>query len=91
MVGSGGMATCWYRIPKRASSVHQVMEVGLRINELARASKGQDGSRRGWQRDAIIVDEEADLAAAVGVALSAYGYQGQKCSACSRAIVSEAA
>jgi 1-pyrroline-5-carboxylate dehydrogenase len=41
-------------------------------------------------KDAIIVDEDADLAAAVeGVALSAYGYQGQKCSACSRAIVSE--
>ena len=41
-------------------------------------------------KDAIIVDEEADLDAAVeGVALSAFGYQGQKCSACSRAIVSE--
>ncbi len=41
-------------------------------------------------KDAIIVDEEADLDAAVeGVALSAYGFQGQKCSACSRAIVSE--
>jgi len=41
-------------------------------------------------KDAIIVDEEADLEAAVdGVAASAFGYQGQKCSACSRAIVSE--
>jgi 1-pyrroline-5-carboxylate dehydrogenase len=41
-------------------------------------------------KDAIIVDEEADVDAAVeGVALSAFGYQGQKCSACSRAIVSE--
>jgi 1-pyrroline-5-carboxylate dehydrogenase len=41
-------------------------------------------------KDAIIVDDEADLPAAVeGVALSAYGYQGQKCSACSRAIVGE--
>jgi 1-pyrroline-5-carboxylate dehydrogenase len=41
-------------------------------------------------KDAIIVDEEADLDAAVqGVLVSAYGYQGQKCSACSRAIVSE--
>jgi 1-pyrroline-5-carboxylate dehydrogenase len=40
-------------------------------------------------KDAIIVDEEADLDAAVqGVLVSAYGYQGQKCSACSRAIVS---
>jgi len=41
-------------------------------------------------KDAIIVDEEADIDAAVeGVAVSAYGFQGQKCSACSRAIVSE--
>ncbi|MFH1874850.1 MAG: L-glutamate gamma-semialdehyde dehydrogenase [Pseudomonadota bacterium] len=41
-------------------------------------------------KDAIIVDDECDLDAAVeGVALSAYGFQGQKCSACSRAIVSE--
>ena len=39
-------------------------------------------------KDAIIVDSEADLDAAVeGVAVSAFGYQGQKCSACSRAIV----
>jgi 1-pyrroline-5-carboxylate dehydrogenase len=36
------------------------------------------------------VDDEADLEAAVeGVTQSAFGYQGQKCSACSRAIVTE--
>ena len=68
-------------------------EVGLRINELA--AKPQPG--QGWIRrvvaemggkDAIIVDEEADLDAAVsGVLASAFGFQGQKCSACSRAIV----
>ena len=41
-------------------------------------------------KDAIVVDDEADVDAAVeGVALSAFGYQGQKCSACSRAIVVE--
>jgi 1-pyrroline-5-carboxylate dehydrogenase len=41
-------------------------------------------------KDAIIVDSEADVDAAVeGTALSAFGYQGQKCSACSRAIVDE--
>ena len=41
-------------------------------------------------KDAILVDAETDLAAAVeGVAASAFGYQGQKCSACSRAIVHE--
>jgi 1-pyrroline-5-carboxylate dehydrogenase len=39
-------------------------------------------------KDAIIVDDEADIDAAVeGVAVSAFGFQGQKCSACSRAIV----
>jgi 1-pyrroline-5-carboxylate dehydrogenase len=41
-------------------------------------------------KDSIIVDSEADLKAAVeGVVVSAYGFQGQKCSACSRAIVDE--
>jgi 1-pyrroline-5-carboxylate dehydrogenase len=39
-------------------------------------------------KDAIIVDDTADLsAAAEGIAVSAYGFQGQKCSAASRAIV----
>jgi len=39
-------------------------------------------------KDAIIVDAEADIdAAADGVAAAAFGFQGQKCSACSRAIV----
>jgi 1-pyrroline-5-carboxylate dehydrogenase len=70
-------------------------EIGLRISELA--SKPQPGQV--WikrtvlemgGKDAIIVDEEADVDAAVeGVAVSAFGYQGQKCSACSRAIVAE--
>jgi 1-pyrroline-5-carboxylate dehydrogenase len=41
-------------------------------------------------KDAIIVDDTADLAAAAdGIATSAYGFQGQKCSAASRAIVLE--
>jgi 1-pyrroline-5-carboxylate dehydrogenase len=70
--------------------------VGLRVNEVA--SKPQPGQI--WikrvvaemgGKDAIIVDGEADLAAAVqGVVASAYGFQGQKCSACSRAIVDAA-
>jgi 1-pyrroline-5-carboxylate dehydrogenase len=39
-------------------------------------------------KDAIIVDSEADLeSAADGVVAAAFGFQGQKCSACSRAIV----
>jgi 1-pyrroline-5-carboxylate dehydrogenase len=68
-------------------------DVGLRINELAaRPRPGQIWIKRVAAemggKDAIIVDEDADLDAAVaGVLASAYGYQGQKCSACSRAIV----
>ena len=42
-------------------------------------------------KNGIIVDDDADLDEAVsGVVASAFGYQGQKCSACSRAIVLEA-
>jgi 1-pyrroline-5-carboxylate dehydrogenase len=68
-------------------------EVGLRINELAaRPHAGQLWIKRVAAemggKDAIIVDDEADLdAAAQGVLASAFGYQGQKCSACSRAVV----
>ncbi len=68
-------------------------EVGLRIHE--RAAKHQPGQI--WikrtvlemgGKDAILVDETADLdSAALGVVVSAFGFQGQKCSACSRAIV----
>jgi 1-pyrroline-5-carboxylate dehydrogenase len=70
--------------------------VGLRINELAaRPAPGQRWIKRVIAemggKDAIIVDREADVdSAAQGVAASAFGYQGQKCSACSRAIVDEA-
>jgi 1-pyrroline-5-carboxylate dehydrogenase len=68
-------------------------DVGLHINELAaKAQPGQVWIKRVVAemggKDAIIVDAECDLEAAVeGVAVSAFGYQGQKCSACSRAIV----
>jgi 1-pyrroline-5-carboxylate dehydrogenase len=71
-------------------------EVGLRINELAaRTPPGQFWIKRVIAemggKDAIIVDGEADLDLAVqGVLVSAFGYQGQKCSACSRAIVDQA-
>lgn len=41
-------------------------------------------------KDSIIVDADADLeAAANGVVASAFGFQGQKCSACSRVIVDQ--
>jgi 1-pyrroline-5-carboxylate dehydrogenase len=71
-------------------------DVGLHINELAaKPQKGQIWIKRVIAemggKDAIIVDREADLAIAVkGVLWSAFGYQGQKCSACSRAIVDAA-
>jgi RHH-type proline utilization regulon transcriptional repressor/proline dehydrogenase/delta 1-pyrroline-5-carboxylate dehydrogenase len=43
-------------------------------------------------KNAILIDESADLDEAVlGVRQSAFGYSGQKCSACSRAIVVESA
>jgi 1-pyrroline-5-carboxylate dehydrogenase len=68
-------------------------DVGLHINELAaKNQRGQIWIKRVVAemggKDAIIVDAECDLdKAADGVAASAFGYQGQKCSACSRAIV----
>ncbi|HEU0123536.1 MAG TPA: L-glutamate gamma-semialdehyde dehydrogenase [Bryobacteraceae bacterium] len=68
-------------------------EVGLRINELAaRPAPGCIWIKRVVAemggKDAIVVDEDCDLeAAATGVVQSAFGFQGQKCSACSRAIV----
>jgi 1-pyrroline-5-carboxylate dehydrogenase len=70
-------------------------EVGLIIGEAAaKRAAGQIWIKRAvlemGGKDATIVDEEADLDAAVeGVAQAAFGYAGQKCSACSRAIVSE--
>ena len=71
-------------------------EVGLRINELAaKPRKGQIWIKRVIAemggKDAIVVDREADIDSAVkGVLWSAFGFQGQKCSACSRAIVDAA-
>ncbi len=70
-------------------------DVGLLISEAAgKRQPGQLWIKRAvlemGGKDATIVDEEADVDAAVeGVAQAAFGYQGQKCSACSRAIVSE--
>jgi RHH-type proline utilization regulon transcriptional repressor/proline dehydrogenase/delta 1-pyrroline-5-carboxylate dehydrogenase len=67
--------------------------VGLHINyEAARPLDRQDHVKRVISemggKNAIIVDNDADPDEAVrGVVASAFGYQGQKCSACSRAIV----
>ncbi|MBV8197331.1 MAG: L-glutamate gamma-semialdehyde dehydrogenase [Candidatus Eremiobacteraeota bacterium] len=70
-------------------------EVGLRINELAaKPQRGQKWIKRVVAemggKDSIVVAADADVDAAVeGVAVSAFGFQGQKCSACSRAIVED--
>lgn len=67
--------------------------VGLLINrEAANQTPAQDHVKRVIAemggKNAIIVDDDADLDEAVhGVAHSAFGYVGQKCSACSRVIV----
>jgi 1-pyrroline-5-carboxylate dehydrogenase len=71
-------------------------DVGIRIFE--HASKVQPGQK--WLKrtilemggkDAVVVDETADLeSAADGIVASAFGFQGQKCSAGSRAIIVDA-
>lgn len=68
-------------------------DVGLRINELA--AKHRPGQK--WMKrlvaemggkDSIVVDSDCDLElAAQAIVASAFGFSGQKCSACSRAIV----
>ena len=71
------------------------MEVGIGINErAAKVPKGQIWLKRAilemGGKDFMILDEDADLDAGVaGVYAAAFGFQGQKCSACSRAIVHE--
>jgi len=68
-------------------------DVGVRINELAaKVQEGQVWLKRVIAemggKDAIIVDSDAELDKAVkGVLASAYGFQGQKCSACSRLVL----
>jgi len=70
-------------------------EVGLHINKSAATqSGGQVWIKRTvlemGGKDAIIVDADANLEDAVaGVTAAAFGFQGQKCSACSRAIIDE--
>lgn len=70
-------------------------EVGIHINELA--AKVQPGQK--WLKrviaemggkDSMIIDDQTGLDAAAQAAMvSAFGFQGQKCSAASRAIVVE--
>ena len=68
-------------------------EIGLRINErAAKVQKGQIWIKRVIAemggKDAIVVADDANLDdAATGIVQSAFGFQGEKCSACSRAII----
>ncbi len=70
-------------------------QVGLNIIErAARARPGQINVKRVicemGGKNAIIIDDDADLDEAIpAVLVSAFGFQGQKCSSCSRAIVLE--
>ncbi|MCJ7842434.1 L-glutamate gamma-semialdehyde dehydrogenase [Lederbergia sp. NSJ-179] len=70
-------------------------EVGTRIYERAAiVNKGQIWLKRVIAemggKDTIVVDKEADLElAAQSIVRSAFGFSGQKCSACSRAIIVE--
>lgn len=72
-------------------------EVGTRIFERAgvvHEDKGQKWLKRTiiemGGKDTIVVDNEADLElAAQSIVTSAFGFSGQKCSACSRAIIHE--
>ncbi len=70
-------------------------EVGLNINQRAAVPRpGEKWIKRTilemGGKDSIIVDADANLDAAVeGTAQAAFGFQGQKCSACSRVIVDE--
>ena len=70
-------------------------EVGLHINKVAAdQAPGQIWIKRTilemGGKDAIIVEADADIDAAVeGAAAAAFGFSGQKCSACSRLILNE--
>ena len=69
------------------------MEVGLGINQTAaKTVEGQIWIKRVIAemggKDAIVVDADSDIdAAAEAIVAAAFGFQGQKCSACSRAIL----
>ncbi|MDP8238100.1 MAG: L-glutamate gamma-semialdehyde dehydrogenase [Candidatus Hatepunaea meridiana] len=71
------------------------MEIGLRIHgRAAKLNEGQVWIKRTilemGGKDFIMADETADLdEAADGIFAAAYGFQGQKCSACSRVIIHE--
>src|SRR4030095_12798209 len=97
MTGSGAEVGDWIvDHPKtRFVAFTGSKEIGLRVNErAAKVNEGQIWIKRVVAemggKDAIIVADDANLEdAATGVVQAAFGFQGQKCSACSRAIIDE--
>jgi 1-pyrroline-5-carboxylate dehydrogenase len=95
--GGGSIGDVLVQHPRtRYISFTGSMEVGLRINELA----AQKQPSQIWikrvvaemgGKDSIIVDKELHSFddAVLGTIQAAFGFQGQKCSACSRVIVDE--
>ena len=93
------------RRPRRAGDRHRARHERDRRGRLHRLGRGRPrarpqlpggrvrtpGHRRDGRQDPAIVTAAADLdAAAEGIVASAFGFSGQKCSACSRAIVLDA-
>ena len=96
LTGSSGTGEGMVTHPKtRFISFTGSKGVGLHINEeAAKTRPGQIWIKRVVAemggKDAIVVADDADLdSAAAGVVSAAFGFQGQKCSACSRLIVDE--
>ncbi|MEP6849304.1 MAG: L-glutamate gamma-semialdehyde dehydrogenase [Acidobacteriota bacterium] len=96
LTGSAGTGEAMVTHPEtRFISFTGSKGVGLHINEeAAKNRKGQIWIKRVIAemggKDAIVVADDADIdSAATGVVQAAFGYQGQKCSACSRLIVDE--
>jgi 1-pyrroline-5-carboxylate dehydrogenase len=96
VTGSAATGNAMVTHPKtRFISFTGSKQVGLHINEhAAKTQPGQIWIKRVVAemggKDAIIVCDDADLdSAATGIVQAAFGYQGQKCSACSRLIVDE--
>lgn len=96
LTGSAATGNAMVTHPKtRFISFTGSKQVGLHINEhAAKTQPGQIWIKRVVAemggKDAIVVCDDADLdSAAQGIVQAAFGYQGQKCSACSRLIVDE--
>lgn len=96
LTGSAATGDAMVKHPKtRFISFTGSKQVGLHINEeAAKTREGQIWIKRVVAemggKDAMIIADDADLdSAASGTVAAAFGFQGQKCSACSRLIVDE--